>query len=54
MFEMNKLARENPMNWWNKLRTMTESEMKLLPYAFLKKYSSYIHFMKRMEREAKV
>lgn len=33
---------------------MSNEEMKLLPYGFLKKYGSYIHFIKRMEQDAKV
>jgi len=35
----------------NKLAEMSEAEMKLLPYGFLKKYGSYIHFLKRMESD---
>lgn len=31
---------------------MTEEEMKLLPYGFIKKYGSYIHLMKRIEQES--
>lgn len=33
---------------------MSEHEMKLMPYGFLKKYGSLIHFMRRMEQEAHV
>ena len=28
--------------WWNKLRTMSEHEMKLMPMGFMRKYGSYI------------
>lgn len=33
---------------------MSEAEMDLMPFGFLKKYGSYIHFMRRMEKEARV
>ena len=33
---------------------MSEHEMKLMPFGFLKKYGSLIHFMRRMEQEAHV
>jgi len=33
---------------------MSEQEMKLMPYGFLKKYGSMLHFMRRMELEAHV
>ncbi len=42
------------MNWTNKLKDMTEREMKLLPYGFLKKYGSIVHMMRRIEQDAKV
>ena len=45
---------EDPNAWWNKIATMSEADLKLLPYGFLKKYGSYIHFLRRMENEARV
>ena len=38
-------------SWWNKLRTMTQEEMNLMPLGFIKKYDSYITNMQRYERE---
>ena len=49
MLQMQKNNFEDQKAWWNKLQTMSQAEMKLLPYGFLKKYGSYIHFVKRME-----
>lgn len=42
------------MNWWTKLKTMSEYDLKLLPYGFLKKYGSMLNFLRRMEKEAHV
>ena len=36
------------------MRTMSDDEMRLMPFGFLKKYGSFIHFMKRMDKEAHV
>jgi len=49
MLEMQKRSIEDKKAWWNKLKTMSEQEMKLMPYGFLKKYGSMLHFMRRME-----
>ena len=38
-------------SWWNKLRTMSEDEMNLMPLGFIKKYGSYITNMQRYDRE---
>ena len=54
MLEMQKRSIEDKKAWWNKLKTMSEQEMKLMPYGFLKKYGSMLHFMRRMEQEAHV
>ena len=37
--------------WWNKLKTMTEPEMKLMPMGFIKKYGSYVTNLQRYDRE---
>lgn len=37
--------------WWNKLVTMTEEELKLMPMGFIKKYGSYISNMARYDKE---
>lgn len=42
------------MNWWNKLQSMSQADLKLLPYGFLKKYGSMLNFLRRMEKEAHV
>jgi len=33
---------------------MSQADMKLLPYGFIKKYGSFIHFLRRMEKDALV
>jgi hypothetical protein len=33
---------EDETNWWNKLKTMTNDEMELMPYGFIKKYGTYM------------
>ena len=38
-------------SWWNKLKTMTEAEMKLMPLGFIRKYGSYITNMRRYDKE---
>ena len=37
--------------WWNKLNTMSDAEFKMMPYGFVKKYGSIIHFLKRQREE---
>ena len=29
-------------NWWNKLKTMTDDEIELMPYGFIKKYGTFM------------
>ena len=41
----------DPQSWWNKLQTLTEDEMKLMPMGFIKKYGSYITNLQRYDRE---
>lgn len=38
-------------SWWNKLRNMTEPEIKLMPMGFIKKYGSYITNMQRYDKD---
>ena len=38
-------------SWWNKLQTMTEPEIKLMPMGFIKKYGSYITNMQRYDKD---
>jgi len=33
---------------------MSQEEFMKLPYGFVKKYGSYLHFMQRIQKEAKV
>lgn len=54
MLEMQKKIGADEMNWWNKLKNMSEYELKLLPYGFMKKYGSMLNFLRRMEKEAHV
>jgi hypothetical protein len=28
--------------WWNKLKNMTEDEMDMMPYGFIKKYGTFM------------
>jgi hypothetical protein len=44
----------NNKNWFVRLKNMTPAEMKMLPYGFLKKYGTLTHFIRRMEKDAKV
>ncbi len=40
-----KMKKENMSDenlWWNKISKMSEDEMDLLPYSFIKKYGSFI------------
>ena len=32
----------NEANWWNKLKTMTDDEIELMPYGFIKKYGTFM------------
>ena len=41
------VADEN--NWWHTVRTMSEEDMELLPYSFMKKYGSFVKRMKEHE-----
>ena len=54
MLELQKRSIDDQQAWWHKLKTMTDQEMKLMPYGFLKKYGSMLHFLRRMEKEAHV
>jgi len=38
-------------HWWNKLQTMTEPELKLMPLSFIRKYGSYLTNLKRYDKE---
>ena len=29
-------------NWWNKLKTMSDDEIELMPYGFIKKYGTFM------------
>lgn len=29
-------------NWWNKFKTMSEDDIELMPYGFIKKYGTYL------------
>ena len=42
---------DDPNHWWNKLQTLTEDEMKLMPMGFIRKYGSYISNLQRYDRE---
>lgn len=54
MLELQKRTIEDKKAWWHKLKNMSDQEMKLMPYGFLKKYGSMLHFLRRMEQEAHV
>ena len=38
-------------NWWHKLLTLSDHELRLLPLGFIKKYGSMLTFLRKMERE---
>jgi len=42
MFQMQREYIDDPDKWWNRLVTMTEPEMKLMPMGFIRKYGSYL------------
>ena len=46
-----KDAFEDPKHWWNKLATISEKELEMLPYSFLKKYGSYLTQIQTMHTE---
>lgn len=42
----------DPNNWFNKLRSMDEDELKMIPYNYMRRYGAMMHFIKRMEEDA--
>jgi hypothetical protein len=42
------------MNWWTKIKNMSDYDLQLLPFGFLKKYGSMLNFIRRMEKEYRV
>ena len=45
--------------WWNKIQNMTEKEIDLIPYSFMKKYGSFLnsimdHQLLLKEQESKM
>lgn len=40
---------EDEDNWWNKLKTMDDDELELMPYGFIKKYGTYMLKIKEHE-----
>jgi hypothetical protein len=43
----------DPNHWWNKLASIKETEIDLLPMSFVKKYASYLNTIKRMDIETR-
>ena len=41
----------NDKVWWNKLNNMSDAEFKMMPYGFVKKYGSIIHYLKKQREE---
>lgn len=39
--------------WWNRLKNMSEQEIDLLPFGFLKKYGTFIMAFEDYKREVK-
>ena len=36
-------------NWWHTLKTMSDEDLELLPYSFMKKYGSFVKKLKEYE-----
>lgn len=36
-------------NWWHMVKTLSEEDLDLLPFSFLKKYGSFVKKMKEHE-----
>ena len=51
MFQMQREYIDDPDKWWNRLVTMTEPEMKLMPMGFIRKYGSYLTNIQRNHRD---
>jgi len=39
-------------NWWNKLKSMNEDELELMPYGFIKKYGTFMLKIKENQQQA--
>jgi len=48
VIEYKKITKEDNKNWMNVMNNMSKEEFMKLPYGFVKKYGSYIHFMNRI------
>ena len=42
LIELRREDAHNPKYWWNKIRSMTDDEMELLPFNWLKKYGTFV------------
>tara|TARA_B110000285_G_C15054310_1_gene578704 strand:- start:977 stop:1222 length:246 start_codon:yes stop_codon:yes gene_type:complete len=49
LLESKKEMFEDEDNWWNKLKTMDDDELELMPYGFIKKYGTYMLKIKEHE-----
>ena len=54
MLQFQKKLSEDDMNWWTKIKNMSDYDLQLLPFGFLKKYGSMLNFIRRMEKEYRV
>jgi hypothetical protein len=54
MLQFKKKLSEDDMNWWTKIKNMSDYDLQLLPFGFLKKYGSMLNFIRRMEKEYRV
>lgn len=52
LLSLQKESNEDPQAWWNRISTMPEEEMRMLPYGFIKKYGSYLNSIVRMDHVA--
>ena len=49
LIELRREDAHNPKYWWNKIRSMTDDEMELLPFNWLKKYGTFVKKLEEHE-----
>lgn len=42
LLEIKQEMYDDENNWWNKFKTMSEDDIELMPYGFIKKYGTYL------------
>lgn len=49
LIELRREDAQDPVYWWNKIRMMTDDEMELLPFNYLKKYGTFVKLLEQHE-----